>query len=378
MAQQALNNLLVVALEQAVAAPYCSSRLADAGARVIKVERPDGDFARHYDQAAGGESAYFVWLNRGKESVRLDIKDQQDLALLLRMIGQADVFIQNLAPGASARAGLDSVLLRAEHPRLITVDITGYGSEGPYREMKGYDLLVQCEAGLAAITGDEAPVRVGVSVCDIACGMYAHAEVLRALIERQQTGRGQGIEVSLFDAIADWMTVPLLQYEHQQQEPARAGLRHPSITPYQAYRCEDGHQVVVSIQNQREWQRFCGLVLARPELTEDARYRDNAARCGNRAELNRIIEAVIGRVSRDELVQRLKQAAIAYGEVKTVGGLGEHPQLRRVSVATPSGPVRLVAPPAAPAASLRPVPALGEHDLALRQEFGRTFTETLP
>ncbi|HEY9147974.1 MAG TPA: CaiB/BaiF CoA-transferase family protein, partial [Gammaproteobacteria bacterium] len=262
---QPLDGLLVIALEQAVAAPYCSSRLADAGARVIKIERSEGDFAREYDHVAGGESAYFTWLNRGKESICLDIKSPGDADLLQRMLGDADVFIQNLAPGAAARAGFDSAALRASHPRLITVDISGYGESGPYREMKAYDLLVQCETGLASITGaPERPGRVGVSVCDIACGMYAHAGVLEALLERQRTGRGKGLAVSLFDAMADWMTVPLLHQDYTGEAPQRVGLNHPSIAPYGAYACEGGDQVVISIQNNREWRNFCEQVLGRP------------------------------------------------------------------------------------------------------------------
>jgi itaconate CoA-transferase len=253
-----LDGLLVIALEQAVAAPYCSSRLADAGARVIKVERAEGDFARSYDQVAGGESAYFVWLNRGKESITLNIKDPRDAQLLQHMLGDADVFIQNLAPGAAARSGFDSAALRRSNPKLITVDISGYGESGPYRDMKAYDLLVQCETGLASITGaPEQPGRVGVSVCDIACGMYAHAGILEALIERHKTGLGKGLAVSLFDALAEWMTVPLLHQESSGKAPERVGLHHPSIAPYGAYVCGDGQQVVISIQNNREWRNFC-------------------------------------------------------------------------------------------------------------------------
>ncbi|HDY82134.1 MAG TPA: CoA transferase, partial [Halieaceae bacterium] len=242
-----LNGLLVVSLEQAAAAPYCSSRLADAGARVIKVEREEGDFARQYDHVVLGESAYFVWLNRGKESVCLNIKEEGDKQLLQAMLDKADVFIQNLAPGACARAGFDSQQLRQRNKKLITVDISGYGESGPYRDMKAYDLLVQCESGLAAITGaQDEPGRVGVSVCDISCGMYAHTAVLQALIERGITGRGKGIQVSLFDSIADWMTVPLLHQQYGGAAPQRVGLNHPTIAPYGAYTCGDGQQVVIS------------------------------------------------------------------------------------------------------------------------------------
>src|ERR1700733_1688124 len=249
-----LEGLLVVALEQAVAAPYCSSRLADAGARVIKIERPEGDFARGYDKAANGLSSYFVWLNRGKQSLVADIKKPEDAALLHRILAQADVFIQNLAPGAAARAGFGSKTLRGRFPRLITVDISGYGDTGDYATMKAYDLLVQAESGLAMITGHPAgPGRVGVSACDIACGMAAHAAVLEALYERSQTGQGKALEVSLFDGIADWMNVPLMHYEGTGKAPQRVGLAHPSICPYGAFSTKDGHSVLIAIQNEREW-----------------------------------------------------------------------------------------------------------------------------
>ena len=371
---QPLDDLLVIALEQAVAAPYCSSRLADAGARVIKIERAEGDFAREYDHVAGGESAYFTWLNRGKESICLDIKSPGDADLLQRMLRDADVFIQNLAPGAAARAGFDSAALRAGNPRLITVDISGYGESGPYREMKAYDLLVQCETGLASITGaPEQPGRVGVSVCDIACGMYAHAGVLEALVERQRTGRGKGLAVSLFDAMADWMTVPLLHQDYTGQAPQRVGLNHPSIAPYGAYACESGDQVVISIQNNREWRNFCEQVLGRPELVYDPDYRDNVDRCTNRPALDRHINTVFSRMPRSALVERLFDARIAFGSVNSVADLSRHQQLRRSEVATPSGEVALVAPPVISSSgnpALRPVPALDEQGDAIRREFG--------
>ena len=368
-----LDGLLVIALEQAVAAPYCSSRLADAGARVIKVERAEGDFARSYDHVADGESAYFVWLNRGKESICLNIKDPRDSDLLRRMLQDADVFIQNLAPGAAARSGFDSATLRRDHPQLITVDISGYGDTGPYRDMKAYDLLVQCETGLASITGaPEQPGRVGVSVGDIACGMYAHAAVLEALIERQQTGRGKGLAVSLFDALAEWMTVPLLHQEYTGEAPRRVGLNHPSIAPYGAYACMSGEQLVISIQNEREWKDFCEQVLQRPELVNGALYGTNVDRCTHRPALDREINDVFGQLERPDLIQRLQQAKIAFGSVNSVADLTRHPQLRRTAVATPSGTVSLVAPPVIverEEPALRSVPALGEHTDALREEF---------
>ena len=368
-----LQGLLVVSLEQAVAAPYCSSRLADAGARVIKIERAEGDFARHYDHVAHGESAYFVWLNRGKESICLDIKEPTDAALLQRMLAQADVFIQNLAPGAAARSGFDSAALRAANPRLITVDISGYGNEGPYRDMKAYDLLVQCEVGLAAITGspDQAG-RVGVSVCDIACGMYAHTAVLQALLERGQTGVGQGLEVSLFDAIADWMSVPLLHQDYANKAPERVGLNHPTIAPYGVYSCADGSQIVISIQNNREWQQFCEQVLLRPDCAESTAYASNSDRCENRAALNEDINAVFSNLTQSELIQRLQRGRIAYGSVNSVADLSRHPQLRRATVATPTGPVDVVAPPVRSStgqADLGGIPLPGEQGDAIREEF---------
>jgi crotonobetainyl-CoA:carnitine CoA-transferase CaiB-like acyl-CoA transferase len=368
-----LEGLLVVAMEQAVAAPTCSVKLADAGARVIKIERAEGDFARGYDRAAAGQSSYFVWLNRGKESLTLDIKAPDDKALLDRLLARADVFIQNLAPGAMARAGFGSAELRARHPRLITVDISGYGEEGDYAAMKAYDLLVQAESGLAAITGHPAgPGRVGVSVADIACGMNAHAAVLEALIARSITGQGTGIAVSLFDGMADWMNVPLLYFEGTGKAPARMGLAHPSICPYGAFACSDGALVLISIQNEREWAALCGGLLGQPELARKPGWDSNTGRVGNRM----MVDAEIGRafagLTRDAAAARLTEAGIAYGLVNEVADLARHPALRRLEVATPHGPVAVAAPPARLSGSPRaygPVPALGQHSAAIRAEF---------
>ncbi len=369
-----LEGLLVLTLEQAVAAPYCSSRLADAGARVIKVERPEGDFARGYDKAARGLSSYFVWLNRGKESLVADIKDPADTALLHRILARADVFIQNFAPGAAARAGFGSEALRERYPRLITVDISGYGSGNAYADMKAYDLLVQAESGLAAITGHPAgPGRVGVSVCDIACGMSAHAAVLEALIGRARGGQGSGIETSLFDAMADWMTVPLLYFEGTGQAPRRVGLAHPSICPYGAFELSDGSLVLVSIQNEREWASFCAVVLDDPALPERPGYETNTARVANRAEVDALVARAFRAMDRDEAAGRLRRARTAYGFVNEVADLVGHPALRRTEVATPGGPVRIAAPPAivnGAAPRLGAVPAIGEHTATIREEFG--------
>jgi len=368
-----LANLLVVSLEQAVAAPYCSSRLADAGARVIKIERPEGDFARGYDTAANGLSSYFVWLNRGKQSLVADIKRPDDAALLHRILGRADVFIQNLAPGAAARAGLGSDQLRERYQRLITVDISGYGETGDYATMKAYDLLVQAESGLAMVTGLPAgPGRVGVSACDIACGMAAHAGVLEALIERCITGRGKGFKVSLFDGMADWMNVPLLFYEGTGRAPERLGLAHPSICPYGAFATEDGALVLISIQNEREWVEFCATFLEDPHLPQRQGFQTNVIRVANRAVVDAHIAAAFARLSRAQAAEKLRAANTAYGFVNDVAAFSRHPALRRATVDTPNGPVSLAAPPVLFSngpRELGAVPAIGEHSADIRAEF---------
>ncbi|MDX1485811.1 MAG: CaiB/BaiF CoA-transferase family protein [Alphaproteobacteria bacterium] len=366
-----LDGLLVLALEQAVAAPYCSSRLADAGARVIKVERPGGDFARAYDHVVHGESAYFVWLNRGKESVTLDLRDDADKALMGRILARADVYIQNLSQGAAAHLGFGSGDWRERRPELITCDISGYGEKGPYAGMKAYDLLVQAESGLASVTGTpEEMGRVGVSVCDIAAGMYAQSAILEALIARRETGEGRAIKVSLFDAMADWMTVPLLHFDYGGRAPARAGLHHPSIAPYGAYD-HAGGTVLISIQNDREWRAFAETVLEKPALADDGRFATNVARVENRAALDREIAAVFAALDGDHLTARLEAARTAYGRVNGVEGLSAHPQLRRVALDSPSGPVKMPAPPAqtGAAAAPGPVPAPGQHTEAIKREF---------
>ena len=372
MTARTLDGLLVVALEQAVAAPFLSSRLADAGARVVKIERPEGDFARGYDGAVHGQSSYFVWLNRGKESAVLDIKAPADAALLARMIARADIFIQNLAPGAAERAGFGSAELRRRHPGLIAVDISGYGEDGPYAEMKAYDLLIQSESGLASITGTpDGPGRVGVSLVDIAAGMYALVAVHQALLDRARTGEGRGLKVSLFDAIADWMSVPLLHHDYAGKAPGRVGLNHPSIAPYGDYATKDA-KVVISIQNEREWRRFCAEVLLLPGLAEHPVFADNNLRVANRAALNREIETVFGALTRDEVVARLRASGIAYGALNSVADFSRHTQLRRMAVQTPKGEVALVAPPVRAEGvdvHFGRVPALGEHTEALRREF---------
>lgn len=368
-----LEGLLVVSLEQAVAAPLCTKRLADGGARVIKIERPGGDFARGYDTAASGLSSYFVWCNQGKESVVLDLKEEADRALLHRMLARADVFVQNLAPGATERLGFGSAALRQRHPRLITVDISGYGDTPQLAQRKAYDLLIQAEAGLAAITGHPAgPGRVGVSVADIACGMNAHAAVLEALLARHRTGRGTGIAVSLFDSLADWMNVPLLFLEGTGKAPARVGLAHPSICPYGAFALADGSSVLISIQNEREWAAFCEKALGRPDWPRREGFRSNTERVANRAQVDGEIATILAGWSRAEAEERLAAAGTAFGFVNEVADLARHPALRRIRVPLPGGSVCLAAPPVRwsegerPA---RPVPALGEHTAAVRAEF---------
>ena len=370
----ALEGVLVVSLEQAVAAPFCTCRLADAGARVIKVERAEGDFARGYDHVVHGESSYFVWLNRGKQSVVLDIKQAEDAALLHRVLATADVFVQNLAPGAAARAGFGSEELRKAYPRLITCDISGYGDDGPYREMKAYDLLIQCETGLASVTGTpDAPGRVGVSIADIASGMYAHAAILEALYEREHTGAGKGVAVSMFDALADWMTVPLLHQDYAGRAPPRVGISHASIAPYGAFATGDGKQVVFGIQNEREWAVFCREVLGHEGLASDPRFAGNAQRVANRTALDAIVANIFRGLTRNALVVRLKGAKIAYGSLNSVKDAARHPQLRRVEIDTPTGPVRMPATPPRWAGEGEPrpgpSPVLGEHTQVVREEF---------
>jgi itaconate CoA-transferase len=316
-----LSDILVVTLEQAVAAPYCSCRLADAGARVIKIEREEGDFARGYDSVVDGESAYFVWLNRGKESLVLNIKDEEDAALMHRMLARADVFIQNLAPGAADRSGLGSNSLRELYPQLICCNISGYGSEGAYRDMKAYDLLVQCESGLTSITGTpDAPGRVGVSICDITCGSQAYTSILEALIERQHSGEGCVIDVSLFGSIAEWLAVPLLHYDYSGKIQTRVGINHATISPYGAYSSRDDQTVVIAIQNEREWKRFCSEVLGQANLQDDERLQSNQARVAHRELVDKLIDEVFSQMELESIIERLKRVGIANGRLNHNAG----------------------------------------------------------
>ena len=370
-----LQGLLVISLEQAVAAPYAASRLADAGARVIKVERPEGDFARGYDADAKGQSSYFVWLNRGKESVALNLKQADDLQILKNMISKADIFIQNLMPGALERLGLSSTELRAADPGLITCDISGYGSNGPFQQMKAYDFLVQAEVGLAEITGaPEQPGRVGVSICDIAAGMTAHQAILQALYARSRTGKGRGIEVSLFHALADWMNVPYIQSQYGGRDIRRPGLHHPTIAPYGAYRCGDGRQLLLSIQNEREWQRLCNDVLQQPDLAKNPKFSSNVKRVANRAALDDILNTVFAAHSIDQLAVMLQTAQIAFGRLNTMDDFAAHPQNRFVTVRTTGGELQILAPGAVVNGVMAPlgaVPDLGANSTAIRDEFAQ-------
>jgi itaconate CoA-transferase len=369
-----LEGLLVVSLEQAVAAPMCTCRLADAGARVIKIERPEGDFARSYDTVAAGQCSYFVWLNRGKESAVLDLTKPDDKVLLEALLARADVFVQNLKPGALAKLGFEVERLRRAHPRLIVCSISGYGESGPYAQRKAYDLLIQAEGGLAAVTGGpEAPARVGVSIVDIASGLNAYEAVLEALIARARTGEGTALAVSMFDTVADLVTVPLLQHEGGQS-PRRMGLAHASIAPYGVFRSRDGTDILIAIQNDREWRILAREVIGDAALAADPDFATNVRRVERRAETDARVAAAVAAIDVDPLIAKLIAADIAFGRVSDMAALGKHPHLRRIRVDTPTGAVNYPAP-----APLREhdtrrygrVPALGEHTEKIRAEFGR-------
>ncbi|CAN5360685.1 CaiB/BaiF CoA-transferase family protein [soil metagenome] len=358
-----LEGLTVIAVEQAVAAPFCSSRLADAGAHVIKIERPEGDFARGYDHAAKGQSSYFVWLNRGKDSVVIDLATADGRRSLEELIATADVLIQNLKPGSMDKLGFTLERLRKDYPRLICCTISGYGDDGPYAHRKAYDLLIQAESGLASITGGpEGPSRVGVSIVDVATGAAAHAAILEALIGRAVSGQGADIRISMFDVMADWCTVPLLNAE-AGNPPKRMGLAHPSIAPYGVFRSMDGKDILISIQSEREWKVLCAKVLGDAALAADPRLVNGVERVRNRAFTDQTVSNIFGALSRDALLQRLTDADIAFAEVNTMADLSTHPHLRRITVATPNGDVSYPAPAAifvdAPR-SYGAVPAIGE------------------
>ncbi len=368
---QELEGYVVVSVEQAVAAPYCGLLLADSGARVIKVERPGGDLARAYDRAANGHSAYFAWLNRGKQSIVLDIDNDGDRALLDRMLAGADVLLHNLAPGSLDKRGLTGPALRQANRGLITCEITGYGRNGPYAQMKAYDLLVQAESGLSAVTGTpEQPARVGFSVCDIATGLTAYSAILRALLARAKNGKGTDISIAMFDVMADWMNVPLIYQRYRGQATPRAGLTHAIIAPYGVYRAGDGNEVLISIQSNREWKSFCELVLEEPGLATDPRFADNEGRVANRADMDAIINEVFSRHGRKKLIAFLNERRIACASLNSVADLERHPQLRNQPVDI-EGVDLLVADLPVRIGKDRPghVPALDEHGAAIRTEF---------
>ncbi|MER7011957.1 CaiB/BaiF CoA-transferase family protein [Saccharopolyspora sp. NPDC000359] len=371
-----LEGVTVVSLEQAVAAPFATRQLADLGARVIKVERPAGDFARGYDTSVKGLSSHFVWLNRNKESIVLDLKAAADREVMDELLARADVFVQNLAPGAAARLGLGAEQLRARDPRLIVCDLSGYGSSGPYRDKKAYDLLIQCETGLVSITGTpDGPAKTGISTADIAGGMYAYTGVLTALYERERTGRGTAFEVSLFDALGEWMGFPYYYGYYGGTAPARAGARHAAIAPYGPFAAGDGGQMFLGVQNEREWVKFCEQVLERPELATDPRFDANPKRVANVFELQVAVEAVFALMRSAEIEQRLERVGIANARMRTVAEFADHPQLaardRWREVDSPAGPLRALLPPVTvPGREPRmdPVPEVGEHTQAILAE----------
>jgi len=371
MASRPLEGVLVVSLEQAVAAPMASQRLAEAGARVIKVERPEGDFARGYDTAADGISSYFAWLNRGKESVALDLKDPADMAVMRAMLARADVFIQNLAHGATARMGLDAASLRAARPGMVVCDMSGYGPDGPYAQAKAYDLLVQAESGLIAISGAPGAFgRIGVSVVDIATGINAAGAIATALVRRFRTGEGASLGVSLFDSMAEWMTVPLLHHDYLGRAPGQAGLAHPTIAPYGAFPTRDGGTILISIQSDREWRVLAGEVMGRPDVAADPALATNNQRVAARARTDGEVAAWFATVTRAEAEARLSAARIAFGALNDVAALSRHPQLDRWQAAHEAGSVALPMPAArADWLAEAAVPALDQHGAAIRDEF---------
>jgi itaconate CoA-transferase len=366
-----LAGLVVIAVEQAVAAPFCTARLADAGARVIKIERPDGDFARLYDNAARGSSSYFVWLNRGKESVVLDLAQESARRQLGALIAGADVLVQNLRPGAMERMALGIEELRRHHPRLICCSISGYGETGPLSARKAYDLLVQAESGLASITGGPSePARVGISIVDIATGATAHAAILEALISRSQSGDGADLRISMFDVIADWLTVPLLNTE-AGMPPKRFGLAHPSIAPYGIFSTADNQQVLISVQSEREWKAFCVDVLKAPAMVDDPRFSSNVARVAHRTETDSAVAKILDALGAEVLIARLSATDIAFASFNDIAALSKHPHLRRIQVATEAGPVAFPAPAVRAGGQERHyggVPALGEHTDKVMEE----------
>ena len=374
-----LDGVLVVTVEQAVAAPYTSCRLADAGARVIKVERPEGDFARNYDSNALGNSAYFVWLNRGKESVSLDLKNKDDFLLFKNIISKADILIQNLAPGAFERLGLDLKELRKEYPRLITCSISGFGNDGPYKNQKAYDMLIQAETGVIDITGHpdkdgfDGRAKVGPSVCDISAGMTAYQAILQALIKRGITGEGRHISVSMFNSLADWMNPFYLGYVYNQKTPKRNGMTHPIIVPYGAYSCKDNLTILIAIQNDREWVNLCKIVLEDEPMAYDSKFKTNSDRVLNRELTEKIIQDKFMKFEREELISKLEKASVAYGRISDMEQLKNHPQNNFLEIDTKNGVVKVLGPGAIHdnyIPTVNKMPELNEHGEMIRAEFG--------
>ncbi len=380
-----LDHITVVSLEHAIAAPFCTRQLADLGARVIKVERPGvGDFARAYDNRARGEASHFVWVNRSKESLALDLKDPQHLAVLKQLIAKADVLVQNLAPGATGRMGLDAATLRAADPRLIVCDISGYGNDGPYRDKKAYDLLIQSEAGFLSITGTpEQPSKAGNSIADIAAGMYAYTNILSALMLRDKTGEGSHIDVSMLEALGEWMGYPMYYAMDDASPPPRAAAAHATIYPYGPFAAGDGRKVILGLQNEREWLQFCNKVLLQPELATDARFDRNALRSANRVALEAIILSTFASLTAEQVVERLDSAQIANANMNSMADLWAHPQLnareRWTSVGSPAGDLPALLPPGKQSAfdyRMDAIPSVGEHTQAILAELGTTLGTT--
>ncbi len=378
-----LDGITVLSLEHAVAAPFASRQLADLGARVIKVERPgSGDFARNYDSRVKGQSSYFVWLNRSKESITLDIRHPDGARVIRQLLEKCDVLVQNLAPGASSRLGLSAAALRPSHPRLIVCDISGYGQNGPYRDRRAYDLLIQAETGLLTLTGTpEAPSRAGISVADIAAGMYAYSQILVALLQRGRTGRGSHIDVSMLEALGEWMGNPMYYAFANQPQAPRSAASHPSVYPYGPFAMREG-AVIFSVQNEREWETFCRIVMAQPALRQDAKFCTVEQRNAHRGELQALIEARFAALESATVIALLDEAGIGNARMNDMHGFWNHPQLaargRWTEVASPGGPVPALFPPGASDAftcRMDPIPAVGEHSDAILGELGYTEDE---
>ncbi|RAR49197.1 crotonobetainyl-CoA:carnitine CoA-transferase CaiB-like acyl-CoA transferase [Paraburkholderia unamae] len=376
---RSLEGIKVITFEHAIAAPFCTRQLADLGARVIKIERPgSGDFARNYDERVHGLASHFVWTNRSKESITLDVKQQDALEIVHGLLADADVFVQNLAPGATQRLGLDHASLHARYPKLIVCDISGYGLDGPYRDKKAYDLLIQSESGFLSITGSQdEPAKAGCSIADIAAGMYAYTNILAALIERGKTGRGRHIDISMLESMVEWMGYPLYYAIDGQTPPQRTGASHATIYPYGPFKAGDGKTVMLGLQNEREWKRFCETVIQQPDLAEDGRFSANSRRVENRAELGRVIEAAFGALTARQVIERLEEAKIASAQMNDMHAVWTHEQLaarqRWTRIATPAGAVDALYPPGVgqdDAPRMDPVPALGEHTDAILRELG--------